>query len=651
MKRKLIALKEEKYNIQKPEENRKTNLNVKIRINIGIRNQPKKYQTIYKLLILIEFFIQIIQSNIVQSNNLEFSKITLKIKGIGNKRIFCHNTERYISAYYPDEVFINGIKQTVIKFDNYLNESNNTVELIWNRHITSCDFMFAECHDITEVDLSNFNSSGITRTTSMFSNCKSLTSINFTNFDTSNVKYINRMFEKCSSLTSIDLSNFDTSKVIWMNHIFYNCSSLKELDISNFNTSKATDMEYTFSGCTKLTYLDLSKYDTSSCRQMHGIFSNCLFTSLDLSNFDTSKVTRMNSMFENCTLLKSIDLSNFNTSKLREMQDMFSGCSSLTFLNISNFVTSNVTNMSSMFYNCTSLENIDLSNFDTSNVIIMDRMFLNCSSLISLDLSNYDTSQVTNIDNIFEGCPNLEYINLSNISEIGINPSINIFDKIPGNITIYIKESSHNLLLSLLNKISCYTIVCSDEKNSVRRKIIISGSKYTDNYGYNTEYIYKYNGKCYNNDLNGFLNIENKCDCNSSDCIFCSKVTSTKDLCDKCNSDYYQIENDIFIIGGHINCYKEPKGYYLDKNYSLYKKCYNIHETCVIKGDFINHNCLLCNSNFSFIIIIAMKILWNIILIIIRIKHIIIIKIIVITTISATIVIITILATIIIISI
>ena len=68
MKRKLIALKEEKYNIQKTEENRKTNLNVKIRINIGIRNQPKKYQTIYKLFILIEFFIQIIQSNIVQSN-------------------------------------------------------------------------------------------------------------------------------------------------------------------------------------------------------------------------------------------------------------------------------------------------------------------------------------------------------------------------------------------------------------------------------------------------------------------------------------------------------------------------------------------------------------------------------------------------------
>ena len=36
------------------------------------------------------------------------------------------------------------------------------------------------------------------------------------------------------------------------------------------------------------------------------------------------------------------------------------------------------------------------------------------------------------------------------------------------------------------------------------------------------------------------------------------------------------------------------------KGNSLYKKCYNTCETCEIKGDIINHNCLLCNSNYSF---------------------------------------------------
>ena len=41
-----------------------------------------------------------------------------------------------------------------------------------------------------------------------------------------------------------------------------------------------------------------------------------------------------------------------------------------------------------------------------------------------------------------------------------------------------------------------------------------------------------------------------------------------------CNDNFYKIENDPFNIGEYINCYKEPKGYYLDKNELLYKKCY-----------------------------------------------------------------------------
>ena len=62
-------------------------------------------------------------------------------------------------------------------------------------------------------------------------------------------------------------------------------------------------------------------------------------------------------------------------------------------------------------------------------------------------------------------------------------------------------------------------------------------------------------------------------------------VALNKNLCTKCNIDYYRIENDDSNIGEYINCYKEPEGYYLDKNYSLFKKCYYRCETCEIKGD------------------------------------------------------------------
>ena len=59
------------------------------------------------------------------------------------------------------------------------------------------------------------------------------------------------------------------------------------------------------------------------------------------------------------------------------------------------------------------------------------------------------------------------------------------------------------------------------------------------------------------------------------------------------------MENDNSNIGEYFNCYNEIKGYYLDKNDSLFKKCYDTCETCEIKGDNIIHNCLKCKTNFS----------------------------------------------------
>ena len=50
------------------------------------------------------------------------------------------------------------------------------------------------------------------------------------------------MFYDCSSLTSLNISNWDTSSVTRMSTMFSNCSSLTSLDISNWNTSNVEDM-------------------------------------------------------------------------------------------------------------------------------------------------------------------------------------------------------------------------------------------------------------------------------------------------------------------------------------------------------------------------------------------------------------------------
>ena len=83
-------------------------------------------------------------------------------------------------------------------------------------------------------------------------------------------------------------------------------------------------------------------------------------------------------------------------------------------------------------------------------------------------------------------------------------------------------------------------------------------------------------------------------------CFACPTVALNKQLCTKCNYNYYQMENEPSNLGEYFNCYNEaPTGYYLDVNGLLYKKCYNTCETCEIKGDNEFHNCLKCTAEFK----------------------------------------------------
>jgi surface protein len=61
----------------------------------------------------------------------------------------------------------------------------------------------------------------------MFKGCSSLTELNLSNFNTSHVFAIDEMFNGCSGLTELDLSKFDMSEVcIGLDQMFPGCSSL-----------------------------------------------------------------------------------------------------------------------------------------------------------------------------------------------------------------------------------------------------------------------------------------------------------------------------------------------------------------------------------------------------------------------------------------
>ena len=165
----------------------------------------------------------------------------------------------------------------------------------------------------------------------MFYCCENLTELDLSSFDTGNVTNMSYMFDCCNNLTELDLSSFDTGNVTDMNYMFFSCENLTELDLSSFDTGNVTDMNSMFDCCNNLTELDLSSFDTSFVNYMAGMFSGCEhLTELNLSSFDTSSVTIMSFMFGNCMELKTIYVSDkWNTGSVTNSGNMFSSCTNL----------------------------------------------------------------------------------------------------------------------------------------------------------------------------------------------------------------------------------------------------------------------------------------------------------------------------------
>ena len=161
------------------------------------------------------------------------SKKILKVKGIGENYIFGNNGIYKFNGFnFLKYVYINGIKQDTKTYKYNFNQTDNVVELTWDDNINDCENMFWKCANITEINVTYFNTSQVTN--------------------------MGRFFGFCSSLTTFDLSNFNTFQAIDMNCMFCGCSSLTSLDLSNFDTSKVTSMLQMFDDCAKLKYIIIS---------------------------------------------------------------------------------------------------------------------------------------------------------------------------------------------------------------------------------------------------------------------------------------------------------------------------------------------------------------------------------------------------------
>ncbi len=103
-------------------------------------------------------------------------------------------------------------------------------------------YMFSGYSNMESIDLSSFDTSGVTNMYSLFSYCSSLTTIDVSGFDTSDVTNMSGMFQYCSGLTELDLSNFDTSNVDNTSYMFVYCQNLTTEITIMANTTTYTNM-------------------------------------------------------------------------------------------------------------------------------------------------------------------------------------------------------------------------------------------------------------------------------------------------------------------------------------------------------------------------------------------------------------------------
>ena len=179
-----------------------------------------------------------------------------------------------------------------------------------------------------------------------------LTDVDLSNLDTSKITNMMAMFNYQGHLKSINgLSNWNVSNVKNMSSMFSADPELKHLNLNNWDTSNVKDMSFMFSSSNLVVPESIENWDTHNVTNMEGMFRwNDALQSLNLNNWDTHNVTNMALMFENEAALKTVNLNNWDTHNVTNMEGMFAGTPSLTDLNLSNWDTSSLTNIEDMFF-------------------------------------------------------------------------------------------------------------------------------------------------------------------------------------------------------------------------------------------------------------------------------------------------------------
>lgn len=303
-------------------------------------------------------------------------------------------------------------KITFINRNEDLIPTSNDVEIQESGEIAYARISGSEIIIFTEADVISANSNS----SEMFMDWTSLSQFgDLQLLKTSKTQNMSSMFENCISFRQIDVSTFDTQGVTDMSSMFKGCTNLLTVNTKSlFNTSNVTNMSSMFEGCKSIGFFNdiIANFDTRNVTNMSSMFKDCIKVGNMAVPFDIRNVENIYSMFEGCSNLLTLNLNFTNgiaSEKLRNMDAMFKDCVKLSNINFSGMKALKVTSMNRLFQNCEQLKKLDISSlFDSQDLfaqIFIDlptKWFDNLRRIVSPKEANY----------MFDSCTRLEELKI-----------------------------------------------------------------------------------------------------------------------------------------------------------------------------------------------------------------------------------------------
>ena len=224
-----------------------------------------------------------------------------KIKLFNPERLGLKDDE-YLVHIFSEKNILRKLEEIEINEGKIISNKNGFSKILvsFKKPLSNLDFMFQDCKDLINVDLSNINSPSLNSSIYTFTNCKKLEAVNFTSVNTSNVESMDFLFAGCNNLFELtDFENLNVSSVKQTTGMFSDCTSIRKVNLSSFDMDNVEDQSGMFINNPSLKLVEIH-----NCSDANKIFSTQSEFNLTIFGNNISDFLNFTNKIWNISILK-----------------------------------------------------------------------------------------------------------------------------------------------------------------------------------------------------------------------------------------------------------------------------------------------------------------------------------------------------------